>query len=281
MTTTRLSHNESQSAATAVALVPDTPRWRALDRYLDPTLGVVGLLVVLTAWQLCASLGIVDANFSSSPLGALGALADSVRTGEVWAPVGSTLTVVAWGIGISIVVGIPFGLLIGRNRILHGLTDPLISIMYSVPYVVFLPILIFWFGIDAQARIVIVIWSATFPLLINVVAGARNLDANFLQVSRVFCASRLTTLVAVVFPATLPYILAGIRQAVGRGLVGAIVAELFMGSAGLGYVVQLKTSSFEMDDAMAAIAVIAIVAICLTRTIAWLEKRYTFWSGAD
>jgi ABC-type nitrate/sulfonate/bicarbonate transport system permease component len=147
--------------------------------------------------------------------------------------------------------------------------------------VVFLPIIIFWFGIDTEARIVIVVWSAVFPLLINVITGVRNLDVNFLQVSRVFCANRFTTLLSVAFPATLPYILAGIRQAVGRGLVGAIVAELFMGAAGLGYVVQLKTSSFEMDDAMAAIAVIAILAIALTRTIAWLEKRYTFWSKTD
>jgi ABC-type nitrate/sulfonate/bicarbonate transport system permease component len=244
-------------------------------------LGVTGLLVVLVAWQLATSLGIVDANFSSSPLGAARALIGSVRTGEVWGPLGSTMVAVAWGIGISIVVGIPFGLLIGRNRILYGLTDPLIGIMYSVPYVVFLPILIFWFGIDAEARIVIVIWSAVFPLLINVITGARNLDPTYLQVSRVFCARRVTTLLSVAFPATLPYILAGIRQAVGRGLVGAIVAELFMGSEGLGYVVQLKTSSVEMDDAMAAIAVIAIVAIAMTRAIGWLEKRYTFWSGAD
>jgi NitT/TauT family transport system permease protein len=257
------------------------PRRHAPDRYLNPVLGVTGLLVVLVAWQLATSLGIVDANFSSSPLGAARALIGSVRTGEVWGPLGSTMVAVAWGIGISIVVGIPFGLLIGRNRILYGLTDPLIGIMYSVPYVVFLPILIFWFGIDAEARIVIVIWSAVFPLLINVITGARNLDPTYLQVSRVFCARRVTTLLSVAFPATLPYILAGIRQAVGRGLVGAIVAELFMGSEGLGYVVQLKTSSFEMDDAMAAIAVIAIVAIAMTRTIAWLEKRYTFWSGAD
>ncbi|MFJ9536016.1 ABC transporter permease [Streptomyces sp. NPDC101225] len=251
------------------------------SRYQNLILGVVGLAVVLAAWQICAATGFVDENFSSSPSGAFTALVDSIRTGSVWDPLGSTLEIVAWGMLISIVVGIPAGLLIGRNNVLHGLTDPLISIMYSVPYVVFLPMLIFWFGIDTNARIVIVVWSALFPLLINVIAGARNLESSHMQVARVFCASRLTTLRSVAFPATLPYILAGIRQAVGRALIGAIVAELFMGSAGLGYQVQLQTSNFDMDDAMASIAVIAVVAIVLTRGVGYLERRFTFWSGTD
>lgn len=278
MTATPLSRAETRRPAVRAR---GPAGGQAPSRHLNLLLGTVGLAAVLAAWQICASTGVVDPNFSSSPWAAGTALVDSVRTGEVWSPLGSTLSIVAWGMLISVGAGIPLGLLIGRNRILYGLTDPLISIMYSVPYVVFLPIIIFWFGIDARARTVIVVWSALFPLLINVIAGARNLDAGHIQVSRVFCASRMYTLRAVAFPATLPYILAGIRQAVGRALIGAIVAELFMGSAGLGYVVQIKTSNFRMDDAMAAIAVIAVVAIVLTRGVAYLERRFTFWSESE
>jgi ABC-type nitrate/sulfonate/bicarbonate transport system permease component len=278
MTATQLS---SDRVRTPVRMVKQRGRRNPASRHLNLILGAVGLVVVLAVWQICASTGIVDSNFSSSPIGAFGALVDSIRTGTVWSPLGSTLSIVALGMAISIVVGIPAGLLIGRSKIFYGLTDPIISIMYSVPYVVFLPMLIFWFGIGINARIVIVVWSALFPLLINVIAGSRNLDPAHMQVSRVFCASRLMTLRSVAFPATLPYILAGIRQAVGRALIGAIVAELFMGSAGLGYQVQLQTSNFEMDDAMASIAVIAVVAIVLTRGVGYLERRFTFWSGTD
>lgn len=254
---------------------------RAPGRHLNAVLGAVGLIVVLGAWQLSATWGIVDANFSSSPAGAVAALVDTIRTGEVWAPLGATLSIVLWGMLVSVVAGIPLGLLIGRNKVLYGLTEPVISIVYSVPYVVFLPIIIFWFGIDAQARTVIVVWSALFPLLINVIAGARNLEPSHMQVAQVFCASRTLALRSVAFPATLPYILAGVRQAVGRALIGAIVAELFMGSEGLGYVVQLKTTDFQMDDAMAAIVIIAIVAVVLNRGVAYLERRFTFWSVAE
>lgn len=250
-------------------------RWA---RHRELWLGLIGLLTIMVLWQVCVELKIVDANFTSSPLGALGSLIDSISDGSVWPPVGSTLASVGIGMAITVIVGIPVGLIIGRSPILYGLTEQMISIMYSVPFVVFLPIIIFWFGIGPEARIVIVVWSALFPLLINVVAGGRNLDPNYLRVSQVFCATKVRTLWSVALPATLPYILAGVRQAVGRALVGAIVAELFMGTEGLGYVVQLETANFEMDAAMAAIVVIAIVAVVLTRGVAYLERKLTFWS---
>lgn len=241
-------------------------------------LGAVGLTVVLTAWQICASTGIVDANFSSSPAGALTSLADFIRSGDIWAPLATTLGTIAWGLTIALLIGIPVGLLIGRNKVLYGLTEPLISIMYSVPYVVFLPIIIFWFGLTSSARITIVVWGAVFPLIINVITGARNLDINFLHVSKVFCASRVRFFRSVAFPATLPYILSGIRQAVGRGLVAAIVAELFMGGEGLGFEVLRQTTIFEMDGAMARIAVIAVIAVVLTKGIGAVERHFTSWS---
>lgn len=243
-------------------------------------LGLLGGLIVLLIWQALVWLDLIDPRFSSSPLGAIDGLGYLAETGSLWEPTLSTLRSVALGMGISIAIGVPVGLIIGRSAVLHGLAEPLISIMYSVPFVVFLPIIIFWFGIDDTARLVIVVWASVFPLLINVTAGARNLDSNYLQVSRVFCASRLKTLWSVSLPGTMPYILAGIRQAVGRSLVGAIVAELFMGTEGLGYIVQTETSNFEMDHAMAAIGVIAVVAVVLNRGVAWLESRLTFWSGS-
>ncbi|HEV7656237.1 MAG TPA: ABC transporter permease [Mycobacteriales bacterium] len=274
MTTTHVS---PASTTAAPATVPG-PRRRRLPG--TGVLGLIGLVVVLGAWQVSTWAGWVDPTFSSSPIGAIRALGDLQRSGNLWPPLLSTLQSVFVGMLISLAAGIPIGLLIGRSRLLYGLTEPIVSIMYSVPFVVFLPIIIFWFGIGGQARIVIVVWSAIFPLLINVVAGARNVEQNYLQVARVFCASRGLTLRSVAFPATLPYILAGVRQAVGRALVGAIVAELFMGNEGLGYVVQKETSDFQMDDAMAAIVVIAVLAVALTRGVAWVEHRFTFWSSS-
>lgn len=243
-------------------------------------LGLLGGLIVLIAWQLCATLGVVDDKYSSSPFGIVRGLKNLASTDLLWQPTLDTVRTVALGMAIALAAGIPLGLVIGRSFVVHGLVEPLIGIMYSVPFVVFLPMIIFWFGIGGEARLVIVVWSALFPLLINVVAGARNLDGSYLQVSRVYCAGRLRTLWSVALPGTMPYILAGVRQAVGRALVGAIVAELFMGTSGLGYVVQRETSNFQMDNAMAAVAMIAVMAVILTRGVAWVESRLTFWSAS-
>lgn len=270
----------SSAPSTEVVEPPRDRKPGFRTRHKSILLGLLGACAILAIWQIAAASGVVDARFSSSPLGAVKGLGYLAESGNLWGATVSTLRSVALGLGIALAIGIPLGLVTGRSVILHGLAEPIISVMYSVPFVVFLPIIIFWFGIGDTARIVIIVWSAIFPLLINVVAGARNLDSNYLQVSRVFCASRRRTLWSVALPGTMPYILAGIRQSVGRALVGAIVAELFMGTNGLGYVVQTETSNFEMDHAMAAIAVIGVVAVVLTKGVAFLEQRLTFWSGS-
>lgn len=269
---------ETDEAVLPATALDRRPSFFARNRTI--MLGLLGTFVVLLAWQLSVWAELVDSKFSSSPFGAVEGLKYLNDSGLLWQPTLDTLQSVALGMLISMGIGIPLGLVIGRSVVLHGLLEPLIGVMYSVPFVVFLPIIIFWFGIDGTARLVIVVWSALFPLLINVISGARNLDGNYLQVSRVFCAGPLRTLWSVALPGTMPYILAGLRQAVGRALVGAIVAELFMGTSGLGYVVQTETANFQLDHSMAAIAVIAVIAVVLTRGVAWLENRLTFWSAS-
>lgn len=270
------SVKERTPAMTHVIDRRTAPRfWR---RYREMIYGIIGIAVVLFAWQLSASQGFVRVKFTSSPFGASAALAGMVSDGELWKPLFATLESIGLGLGAAIVFGIPAGLIIGRSRALFGLTEPLIGIMYSVPYVVFLPLVIFWFGIGDTARLVIVLWAAFFPLLINVIAGARNVGTELLRVARVFCASRPKTFLSVLLPATMPYILAGLRQSVARALVGSVVAELFMGGTGLGFVVQQETSNFQMDRAMAMIIVIAVLAVALTRLVAFIERKFTFWS---
>lgn len=254
------------------------PKVRYWPRYREMVYGIAGIGIVLTAWQLSASLGLVRVKFTSSPFGAISALARIIAEGQLWDPLSATLASIGIGLGLAVILGIPAGLVIGRSKALFGLTEPLIGIMYSVPYVVFLPLVIFWFGIGDTARLVIVLWAAVFPLLINVIAGARNVGQELLRVAQVFCANKPKTFRSVLLPATMPYILAGLRQSVARALVGSVVAELFMGGTGLGYVVQLETTNFQMDRAMAMILVIAVLAVVLTRLVALIERKLTFWS---
>ncbi|HEX3792809.1 MAG TPA: ABC transporter permease [Pseudonocardiaceae bacterium] len=225
--------------------------------------------------------GLVDISFSSSPTRIAVAEVHLFGGGEIYAPLAATGYELLWGLLITFVAGIPIGLVLGRSQILHDMTEPMVNVLYSVPYVMFLPIIIFWFGLDNTSRVLVIVWAAILPLIINITAGVRNLNTDYTRVATVFCTPRLKFFYTVALPATLPYILAGVRLAVGRALVGAMVAELFLASQGLGYYVQNQTSNFNMDSAMAGIVILAVVALLLNWGVRAIERRFVHWAGAQ
>jgi ABC-type nitrate/sulfonate/bicarbonate transport system permease component len=250
-------------------------------RHRSGLLGTSGILIVLILWQIATAIGLVDVSFSSNPTRIIAAEGTLFGSGDIYPALGATGLELLWGLGITFILGIPIGLVLGRSEILHDMTEPMVNILYSVPYVMFLPIIIFWFGIDNTSRVIVIVWAAILPLIINITAGVRNLDSDYTRVATVFCTPRLKFFYAIALPATLPYILAGVRLAVGRALVGAIVAELFLASQGLGYFVQTKTSNFDMDAAMAGIVILAVVALVLNWGVRLIERRFTHWAGAQ
>ncbi len=240
--------------------------------------GGAGIIVMLAAWQITAMTGLVNVSISSDPSLVARTEAHLFATGQIWSPIGDTAAEVGIGLLVSLVAGIPLGLILGRVTALYDMAEPIINILNSVPYVLFLPVIIFWFGIGGESRVLLVVWAAVMPLLINTSAGVRGLNRDYIRVSRIFSARRLLFYRSVLFPATLPYILTGIRLAIGRALVGAIVAEFFLSSHGLGYFVQQSTTNFDMNSAMSGIVIVAAAAILLTRLVGMAERRYTHWA---
>jgi ABC-type nitrate/sulfonate/bicarbonate transport system permease component len=238
------------------------------------------VLVLLAAWQICAVTGVVDVHISSDPSQVAREEVTLFGNGTIWGPIGNTAAEVGWALAIIIVVGIPLGIILGRVTPLRQMTEPIVSILNSVPYVLFLPLIIFWFGLGETARVLVVVWAGILPLIINTTAGVRNINVDYLRVGRVFSVSRLRFFASILLPATMPFILTGVRLAVARALVGAIVVEFFLSSNGLGYFVQNETSNFQMSAAMAGIVVMAVAALLLTRLIGVIEKRVISWSQA-
>jgi NitT/TauT family transport system permease protein len=255
------------------------PGW--VRRHGNPLLGVLGVVIVLVCWQLVATSGLIDVTFTSTPFRIATTEVKLFSDGEILPALGATAYELLWALLITFAAGIPIGLILGRSRVLHAMTEPIVNVLYSVPYVMFLPIIIFWFGINNTSRVIIIVWAGILPLIINITAGVRNLDRDYARVATVFCTPRLKFFYTVALPATLPYILAGVRLAVGRALVGAIVAELFLASQGLGYFVQTKTSNFDMDSAMAGIVLLAAFALLLNWFVRLIERRFTHWAGAQ
>ena len=265
----------------------DTPELRFasarfgwLGRHGSLVFGTIGVLVLLAAWQICAVTGVVDVHISSDPSQVASEEITLFGNGTIWGPIGNTAAEVGWALAIIIVVGIPLGIILGRVTPLRQMTEPIVSILNSVPYVLFLPLIIFWFGLGETARVLVVVWAGILPLIINTTAGVRNINVDYLRVGRVFSVSRLRFFASILLPATMPFILTGVRLAVARALVGAIVVEFFLSSNGLGYFVQNETSNFQMSAAMAGIVVMAVAALLLTRLIGVIEKRVISWSQA-
>lgn len=243
--------------------------------------GFIGIAAVLAAWQICAVTGVVDIHISSDPSQVVRSEVHLFGSGTILGPLGVTATEVGWGLLLIIVIGIPIGLILGRITVLRQMADPIISILNSVPYVLFLPLIIFWFGLGEESKVLVVVWAGILPLIINTSAGVRNIDRDYLRVGQVFMVTKARFFKSILLPAAMPYVLTGLRLAVARALVGAIVVEFFLGSHGLGFFVQNATSNFEMSTAMAGITVMAVAALILVRLIGMVEKRTLAWSHSE
>lgn len=248
-------------------------RARRREARLRTGLGLVGIVAFFAVWQLLYEVGTLNPLFFGSPTGIARVLDPLLIEGALWPDLVESGKEFGLGFGIGAALGIALGVLIGWIRWIDYLTDPLLAAFYATPYVAFLPLIIVWIGIGLWSKTVIVIWATFFPMLINTVAGVKNTPPDYLRVARAFCLGRTRVLTKVVLPASVPYVLAGLRQSIGRALVAVIVAEFYLANVGIGYFITEKTNAYEPDAAFAAILLTAVVGIALVRGVGALERR--------
>lgn len=272
----------SQGSTIQGALVtrPEDLRRHRRERRNSVLLAILGWVIVLGLWEVSARTGIVDPMFSSRPSGWMSALWNLAQGQELWSDIYATTRSMLIGFVLSIIVGVPCGLLFAWSRVADQMTSSIVSALYALPYVAFVPLVILWFGINDTARIALIMWSALFPMLINTAGGVRNLNRQFLRVAEAYCAPQLKLVSTVVLPATLPYILTGVRLAIGRALVAAVVAEFFMSSSGLGYFINNSAATYNMDNAFAALVVVGFLGVVLVYVTSRLESRFSSWASA-
>ena len=198
-------------------------------------------------------------------------------TGFLWAPLGVSATAFAIGLGLAIVVGLPLGILLGRSDTLNAMLDPFITAFNATPRLVFLPLLMLWFGIGLWSKVAIVFLGALFPLLINSYEGVRNADKLLINVVRSFGAGEWDIARLVVVPNSLPFIVVGLRLAIGRAILGVVVAEFFGAQDGLGVVMVRAASGFKVDVVFAGLIVFAGLSLLMTGLVKLLEDRMSRW----
>jgi ABC-type nitrate/sulfonate/bicarbonate transport system permease component len=266
-----LAAGQQPAAAAAVKSTPWSER-PALFRY--------GFLVILLiVWEIVGPF--INPIFFTYPSKIAVAFYDLTVSGELPYYLGQSLEVMIYGLSAALVVGIPLGIAMARFRRLDWALDLPINALYATPLVAVVPLLVLWFGIYLKAKIIVVFLFAVFPVLINTYQGVRECDKNMLEVARSFRSREWQMWQDVLFPFAVPYIIAGIRLAIGRGLIGMIIAEFYTTISGLGFMITRYANVFEMDKVFVPVIVLMVLGVSLTSLLKWVGRRFAPWSAAN
>jgi ABC-type nitrate/sulfonate/bicarbonate transport system permease component len=189
----------------------------------------------------------------------------------------STLAAVAEGLAVALVFGTIIGLLMGRSPLLDRGLRHYVNGFYAMPMIVVLPLFSLWFGYSGATRIATIIYAAIFSIIINVADGARSVPREYLEVALSFRATRLSVLFGLVLPASTPYLLAGLRLAAGRALIGAVVAEFFVSIGGLGYFILYNSRSYRHNEAFVGVVLLAAFGVGFELLVNWATRRFMPW----
>ncbi|MGB6535715.1 MAG: ABC transporter permease [Xanthobacteraceae bacterium] len=248
---------------------------------IEPTaLGAGSIVILLLVWQFVPYFVPLKPGtklFFTVPSAVAGTLWRMFATGFIWAPLGVSATAFALGLGLAVVVGLPLGVVLGRSSVLDAMLDPFVTAFNATPRLVFLPLLMLWLGIGLWSKVAVVFLGALFPLLINTYEGVRNADKLLINVVRSFGAREWDIARLVVVPNSLPFIIVGLRLAIGRAVLGVVVAEFFGAQDGLGVVMVRAASGFKVDVVFAGLIVFAGLSLVMTGLVKLLEDRMSRW----
>jgi ABC-type nitrate/sulfonate/bicarbonate transport system permease component len=235
---------------------------------------VAGLL----GWHYLAVVVVKDGGVLASPLEVLAkAYEMTVVTGELYPHLFASSMIFFYGFGLSLIVAVPLGFVLASTRLAWDYANPWITAAYTAPGVAFAPILLFWFGIGTGSKVAIVFLACSFPVLLNVYHGMRVVNREYVELARCYRLTRWALFRHILLPASLPFILAGVRLAVGRGLTGVAVAEWFGASEGLGYLIFFAGQTLNVPTLFVGVAVFTGLGIAGFEIVRQVEKYATPW----
>lgn len=239
------------------------------------------ILGALASWELSARTGLVSATFFPRPSTIGAALAGLVVSGEAFTHAGITLGRTLVGFAIGAGSGLLLGLAMGMWPRLHELLDPLVALTHPIPKIAVLPLILVVFGIDEASKIALGALGCFFPMLINTVAGVRQISSTHFEVARSYGAGQLRMFTRVVLPGSLPLVLAGARLSINVALMLVIAGELLVAQRGLGQMMWFSWQTMRIANVYAWLVVTSCIGILLNWFLAWLSVRLMPWRGRD
>ena len=263
-----------------VVPVPPPPRgWGRVHAFYrgfrTPVHTILSLIIGVVVWQIAA--GRVS-RLVLVPLGEIwAAFTAELSSGQLWTDFVASFQGFAIGLVLSAAFGIAVGVLMGMSKVVFDFLDVWVSALYSTPLIALAPLFIIVFGIGLSAKIAVVITLAIFPVIINTTAGIRTTDQKLVETAYSFGANSRQIFAKVMLPWSVPFIVTGLRLAVGRALIGVVVAEFFGSRSGLGHAVFTASANFDTADVWMNVFLLAVIGVILIRFMYTLERWVAPW----
>lgn len=238
---------------------------------------IVEIAIFLLLWEFVASIGLIKANFMPPPSAIGASFINLFSLPDFFSNLAYTLKNLAIGLVIASATGIAIGLTVGWFHVLEVTIGPLLWVIYVIPKVALAPLIILWLGIGPPSQIALVFLLAVYPLMLNTMDGVKTIELSLIRAARVFGARRTRLFARVILPATLPFVLVGLRRGVALGFIGAILGEFLGGSVGIGKTLQLAVFNFRLADALALVAIMIIVTNVLLAGVDLARRRLAPW----
>jgi NitT/TauT family transport system permease protein len=219
----------------------------------------------------------MDPIFMAPPSAIFEAAVQLIQSGALKKAMVQTLWPFSVGMALTVVVGIALGIVMAQWRTLEYVLDPFINALYAIPRIALIPLIILWAGLEFVGKVSILVSVAIFPITVNTFSGIRDVRGAMLEIGRAYGATEWQIFWKIVLPAAIPFIMAGIRLAVGLAIIGIIVAEFFTAISGLGGMIVEYANVFATAKLFVPIIVIALIGVVLTELVMWLERRMSRW----
>jgi sulfonate transport system permease protein len=240
---------------------------------------VMSLIIFLSLWQIVGSR--IDPVLFTTPSAVAAAAVQMIGSGELWMYLWPSLVVLAIGLTLAAIAGIAIGLLLARYWVLDVGLGVYITFLYSIPSVALVPLIVLWAGFETTAKVIILFLFAFFPMVINTHQGVKSVDHKLLEVGRAFRCSEGQLWTNIVLPAALPFIVTGLRLALGRGLIGMVLADLYTAISGIGYLIVRTASTYQVNKMFVPIVTLGLLGVTLTALLRLAEKYVAPWTAAS
>ncbi len=257
---TNVAANDGREARHSV------PRWAVT---------AISIVVILIIWEIFGR----DINpiFGSYPSAIFEAFLTLLGNGKLGVALWQSIQPFFLGYGAAIAIGVPLGLVIGRFWVAEAALGILITGGYAMPLVALVPLLVLWFGLGFAVKAAVIFLMSVFPICINTWLGVKSVPKTLIDVGKSLVAPSSVILRRIVLPATLPYIMAGIKLAVGRAVVGMVIAEFFTSISGLGAIIINSANNFDTATMFVPIIILMVLAIGLNALLGWFERIVAPW----